>query len=145
MKSERVAQSLQNLGLALASLEQFLAEPIRTNRDKAGIIQAFEFTYELSWKTFQKIVQEEGLHVATPRQAFASALQVGFIPPAEEAVWIGMMKDRNLTSHTYHERLAEEIVQRIRTSYFPIFKVTIARVEDQLARGLGNPSGAESL
>ena len=145
MQSERVAQSVQNFGLALASLEQFLAEPIRTNRDKAGIIQAFGFTYELSWKTFQKIVQEEGLHVATPRQAFASALQVGFIPPAEEAVWIDMMKDRNLTSHTYHERLAEEIVQRIRTSYFPIFKVTIARVEDQLAHGLGNPSGAESL
>ncbi len=145
MQSERVAQSVQNFGLALASLEQFLAEPIRTNRDKAGIIQAFEFTYELSWKTFQKIVQEEGLHVATPRQAFASALQVGFIPPAEEAVWIDMMKDRSLTSHTYHERLAEEIVQRIRTSYFPIFKVTIARVEDQLARELGGLSSAENL
>ncbi len=83
--------------------------------------------------------------MATPRQAFSSALQVGFIPPEEEAVWISMMKDRNLTSHTYHEQLAEEIVQRIRTSYFPIFKVTIARVEDQVARGLGNPSCAESL
>jgi nucleotidyltransferase substrate binding protein (TIGR01987 family) len=128
MKSDRIKNSLQNLRLALASLEQFLAEPVRTNRDKAGIIQAFEFTYEVAWKTFQKIAQEEGLRVATPRQAFSCALQAGFIYAEEEAAWIGMIQDRNLTSHTYHESLATEIVERIRTSYFPIIKSTVARV-----------------
>ncbi len=132
MPSERLATSLTNFGLALTSLEQFLAEPVRTNRDKAGIIQAFEFTYELAWKTLQRMAQEDGLQVGTPRQAFASALQAGLIPPEEEAVWIGMMKDRNLTSHTYHESLADEIVQRVRTSYFPIFKATMARIKDTI-------------
>jgi nucleotidyltransferase substrate binding protein (TIGR01987 family) len=131
MKRDRITNSLRNFKLAVDSLEAFLTEPVRTNRDKAGIIQAFEFTYELAWKTFQKAAQEEGLHVATPRQAFASALQAGFIHPEEEPIWIGMMQDRNLTSHTYHESLATEIVQRVRTSYFPTIKATLARVEGQ--------------
>ena len=84
MPDDRLTRSVHNLTLALHSLEQFLAEPVRTNRDKAGIIQAFEFTYELAWKTFQRIAQTEGLQVATPRQAFASAMQMGFIPPEDE-------------------------------------------------------------
>lgn len=129
MKPERLTHTLRNLKLALTSLEEFLAEPIRTNRDRAGIIQAFEFTYELAWKTFQKLAQEEGLHVATPRQAFSCALQAGFILPEDEATWIAMMQDRNLTSHTYHESLATEIVARVRTSYFSLIKATVARIE----------------
>ena len=135
MKSDRVNNALQNFRLAFASLEQFLTEPIRTNRDKAGVIQAFEFTYELAWKTFQKIAQEEGLRVATPRQAFSSALQAGYIPPDEEARWMNMMQDRNLTSYTYHESLATEIVERIRTIYFPTLKAAMNRLEMQMASG----------
>lgn len=135
MKSERVHHTLQNFRLAFASLEQFLAEPIRSNRDKAGVIQAFEFTYELAWKTLQKIAQEEGLQVATPRQAFSSALQAGYIPPEEEARWIGMIQDRNLTSHTYHESLATEIVERIRSMYFPLFKAVLDRLQTEMTSG----------
>src|SRR5688500_14497003 len=131
MQSERVGRSVQNFEHALASLEEFLAEPVRTNRDRAGIIQAFKFTYELAWKTFQRIAQAEGLQVATPRQAFASALQAGLIPPEEDALWIRMMQDRNLTSHTYHEQLATEIVQRIRTSYFATLQAAVARIQTQ--------------
>ena len=134
---------MRNLTLALHSLEQFLAEPVRTNRDKAGIIQAFEFTYELAWKTFQRIAQADGLQVATPRQAFASALQMGFIPPDEDAVWLGMMQDRNLTSHTYHDNLATAIVHRVRTSYLPTLQVTVARIIAQRPEVADEPSATE--
>ena len=69
------------------------------------------------------------MHVATPRQAFSSALQAGCILPEDEATWLGMIQDRNLTSHTYHENLATEIVVRVRASYFPLIKATVARIE----------------
>ena len=134
---------MRNLTLAVHSLDQFLTEPVRTNRDKAGIIQAFEFTYELAWKTFQRLAQAERLQVATPRQAFASALQMGFIPPEEEAVWLGMMQDRNLTSHTYNESLATDIVQRVRTSYFPTLRATVVRVKAQRPEVADEPPATE--
>ena len=51
---KRVKNSVRNFSLAVASLEEFLAEPVRTNRDKAGIIQAFEYTYELAWENVSK-------------------------------------------------------------------------------------------
>lgn len=143
MSDDRLTRSIRNLTLALHSLEQFLAEPVRTNRDKAGIIQAFEFTYELAWKTFQRIAQAEGLQVATPRQAFASAVQMGFIPPEDEAVWLGMMQDRNLTSHTYHESLATDIVERVRTSYFPSLQAAVAQIKVQRPEVADEPPATE--
>jgi nucleotidyltransferase substrate binding protein (TIGR01987 family) len=143
MPDDRLTRSLRNLILALQSLEEFLAEPVRTNRDKAGIIQAFEFTYELAWKTFQRLAQVEGLQVVTPRQAFASAVQMGLIPPEEEAVWLGMMQDSNLTSHTYHEKLATDIVERVRTSYFPTLRVTVARLKSQRPEIADEPPATE--
>jgi hypothetical protein len=36
----------ENFGKALAKLKEFVAAPIVTERDRAGIIQAFEFTFE---------------------------------------------------------------------------------------------------
>ena len=47
-----------------------------------------------------------------------------------------MMQDRNLTSHTYHEQLATEIVQRIRTSYVAALQSATARIQTQYTDGL---------
>jgi hypothetical protein len=49
-------QALQNLERAMGELETYAALPIVHRRDKAGLIQAFEFTFDLFWKTFQKLV-----------------------------------------------------------------------------------------
>ena len=45
----------------VATLDRFLQEPVETERDRAGVIQAFEFCYELSWKSLQEIATSEGL------------------------------------------------------------------------------------
>jgi len=34
-------------------------------------------------------------------------------------VWIEALKDRNLTIHTYEEKIAVAVEQKIRDSYFP--------------------------
>ena len=62
----KFTQSLENLALAFAQLEEFVALPVQSNIERAGVIKAFEFTYEAFWKTFQKAAQSEGIVVVTP-------------------------------------------------------------------------------
>ena len=57
----------------------------------------------------------EGKAVFSPKESLQAAYQLGWLH--NEAVWLSMLRDRNLTSHTYHEELAEQIVDRICTYY----------------------------
>lgn len=65
----------ENFHKALSKLESFVREPIVTERDRAGVIQAFEFTFEQCWKTFQKIAHREGIKSNSPRQSLQAALE----------------------------------------------------------------------
>lgn len=78
-------------------------------------IQRFEFTIELFWKTFRHLLALEGRETYSPKESLQAAYQLGWIQ--DEQAWLDMLKDRNLTSHTYNETLAEQIVQRIRLYY----------------------------
>lgn len=111
----------QNFSTTLSKLQEFLSEEIKTDRDRAGLIQGFEFTFEQCWKAIQKKSGEEGVQVVSPKQAFSNALGRGWISQDEESIWLDMIKDRNLTSHTYKEALALEIEQSIKDIYEPAF------------------------
>ncbi len=114
---DKVTDSLANLELALNNLERFLDEPIVSDRDRAGVLQAFEYTFELSWKAAQKIGADQGLSAQSPRQALKAAFQLGLIPLDEEETWLSMLNDRNRTVHTYRAELAQEIFERVRDRY----------------------------
>jgi len=114
---DKVTDSLANLELALNNLERFLDEPIVSDRDRAGVLQAFEYTFELSWKAAQKIAADQGLSAQSPRQALKAAFQLGLIPLDEEETWLSMLNDRNRTVHTYRAELAQEIFERVRDRY----------------------------
>ncbi len=114
---DKVTDSLANLELALNSLERFLNEPIVSDRDRAGVLQAFEYTFELSWKAAQKIAADQGLSAQSPRQALKAAFQLGLISLDEEETWLSMLNDRNRTVHTYRAELAQEIFERVRDRY----------------------------
>lgn len=120
--------ALANLERALAELESFAALPIVNRRDKAGLIQAFEFTYELFWKLFMKLAPDAGLSASSPREALIAAAQAHLIAPDEESHWSQMLRDRNQTSHTYNAALADEILERLLVSYLPCFRSAAIRV-----------------
>lgn len=98
---------------ALDQLQSYVQKPVEDDRDKAGIIQAFEFSFELTWKAAQKIAGERGVKVASPKSALGFVMQEGWILPEKELSWLKMLEDRNLTSHTYDQGLANEIYERI--------------------------------
>lgn len=84
-----------------------------------GTIQRFEFTFELFWKAVKKLLFEEfGIDTNAPRKALEAAYQNNLIQ--NEEVWIAMLRDRNLTSHTYKEDLAIEIYHNIKNQYFDV-------------------------
>jgi nucleotidyltransferase substrate binding protein (TIGR01987 family) len=87
------------------------------NRDSA--IKRFELTFELSWKTAQQFLKDQGLVCRSPRECFKELFRLGLIE--DDGAWIAMMEDRNQTVHTYHEETADTIYGRI-PSYLRLFQ-----------------------
>ncbi len=111
-----------NFEKALATLHRSISKPIEDERDLAGIIKGFEIVYELSWTILKTTLRESGLEAAGPRDVIRAAWQIGFLKVETEATWLNMIKDRNLTMHTYDETFAREMVQRIIAQYTPAFQ-----------------------
>ncbi|WP_108649849.1 HI0074 family nucleotidyltransferase substrate-binding subunit [Dongshaea marina] len=112
LNQANASDSFTSLGLTLERLKEALQRsPEKDSLVLDATIQRFEFCIELTWKVLKKILEAEGEQVATPRQALSAAYQAGWFD--DEALWLGMLKDRNLTSHTYREELALEIYQKI--------------------------------
>lgn len=108
-------KALENADAALTQLVAFLAEPVSSDRDRAGVIQAFEFTFEATWKLLKHVAEEEGLAAESPRRALTSGYKLGLVK--DETLWLEMLRDRNLTSHVYHHQIAERIFTAIRARY----------------------------
>jgi nucleotidyltransferase substrate binding protein (TIGR01987 family) len=120
---------LINFRKTLSELKKYLSIPVSNDRDRAGIIQGFEFTFEQSWKSIQKIAAEQGASIGSPKAAFSFAMQNQWILISDEPKWLALLKDRNLTSHTYQEELAHEVIERIQTQYVRMFESLLASLE----------------
>jgi len=123
-----LSAALANLERAFAELESYLTLPITHQRDKAGLIQGFEFTFEIFWKAFQKLAPDAGLEASSPRESLMAGLKLHLITPEEAPHWSQMLRDRNLTSHTYNQSVADEIVERLVRDYVPCFREALARL-----------------
>lgn len=84
---------------------------------KDGVIQRFEFTFELLWKSLKVFLEYEGIECRTPRECLKSAFRIGIIE--DEEAFLDMLEDRNKTSHIYDKEESEKIFQRIRNDYIP--------------------------
>jgi len=120
MSSERLELSAEKLARALDRLDEVLALPGEGPMIDATI-QRFEFSFELFWKTLKRGLEEAGRSVsATPTDVLSAAWQADWLDEDEDT-WIGMLKDRNRTSHIYDEAGALEIYTRV-PSYAPLMR-----------------------
>lgn len=111
MKTNEPAESIEQFGKALTRLEEVLQRMPSDDIVIDATIQRFEFTIELCWKALKKKLAYEGIETTTPR----SVLQQSYISNwiNDEQLWLNMLADRNLTSHTYREEQARAIYARI--------------------------------
>ena len=96
-------KALSKLGIALE------AKKTELNRDAA--IQRFEFSYELMWKSLKSVLKDSGVICNSPKACFKEAFNQGWIQ--DEPLWLDMLQNRNLTTHTYDEALAEKVYRRL--------------------------------
>lgn len=87
---------------------------------KMAIIQAYEMVFELGWKTLKDFLTEKRVKVDFPRNIIKEAFAYEIIEDGE--IWIKMLDDRNLTSHTYDEQIATRVVNDIKDKYYPALK-----------------------
>lgn len=122
----RWKQRFQNYKDALKKLEEAVLlsqERPLSELEQQGLIQAFEFTHELAWNTLKDLFEEQGPSVSIlgSRDATRLAFKRGLIGEGE--TWMDMIKSRNLSSHTYHREIANNIAGRIIRDYFHHFKL----------------------
>lgn len=124
--SPALTLSFEQTKLALAALQQMVEKPMQADRSNIdACIQRFEFTIELFWKLLRRILESKGVLVVYPKDVLRSAYAGGLID--DELQWLQMLKDRNQTSHTYNEKLADEIYQHIK-EYFPLLETTYLKL-----------------
>lgn len=116
----RYQEKLSDFDKALNRLNEAIEESKNNTKSttlKDGVIQRFEFCYEICWKVMKMYLENEGIEEAkSPRSTFREAFKVELIDDGE--AWIDMLKDRNLTSHVYDEEMAIEIYEKIITKYY---------------------------
>lgn len=119
MDVTRFQERKADLLKAVARLSDACAQPSNEfMRD--SVIQRFEFCWELAWKTLRLWLEYLGVEATNPRDVFREALQNSLIQDGN--AWSELQRMRNLTSHTYDEKLAEQVYQFIRANGLPLFE-----------------------
>lgn len=116
----RWIQRFKHFSKALGQLTKFVEKGSLNEFEQQGLIQSFEYTYELAWNTMKDYFEAQGeTNVHGSRDAFRLAFKRGLVEDGE--TWMDMVTSRILTSHTYNEDIAEKIAAMIVNRYFPVF------------------------
>ena len=126
MKDE-LKYSIEKFNKALSRLNIGIKKA-KDQLDNDGVIQRFEFTFELLWKTLRLFLLSEGIITKSPKEALKESFRFGLIK--DEEIFLDMLNDRNQTSHIYSEDVSKEIVRRIKKFY--ISKLT--ELSDELGK-----------
>lgn len=130
----RWQQRFANYKKALLQLESAVTlsqQRALSHLEKQGVIQAFEFTHELAWNVLKDYLQDQGNQtIKGSKDATREAFKVGLIIDGEQ--WMAMIQSRNMSSHTYNESTANQLVEAIIHHYFPLFVVLQSEMEKYL-------------
>lgn len=128
----RWKQRFKNYILAYKQLKSAVDlsnQRILSDLENQGMIQAFEFTHELAWNVMKDYFDYQGGNLITgSRDATREAFSKGLIQNGE--VWMEMIKSRNVTSHTYNNNIANQIVEKIRQEYLSQFTLFLNKMTE---------------
>jgi nucleotidyltransferase substrate binding protein (TIGR01987 family) len=120
MKNDiRWRQRFENFEHASGLLREALAiDPSEmSDLEKEGVVQRFEYTFELAWKTLKDYLVYSGVvfDQITPRSVIKQAFAAKII--VDGRTWIDVLEQRNLMSHTYDKEIFEAVFGSISQQY----------------------------
>jgi nucleotidyltransferase substrate binding protein (TIGR01987 family) len=121
--------ALEKFKTALTRLEEGVKKIQSMPQDdlgKDGVIQRFEFTFELLWKALKIFLESKGVLCKAPIDCLQEAFRLGLI--RDDVAFGDMLKDRNKTSPIYSKDQAEEILHHITVAHLPKMKELLARL-----------------
>jgi len=129
----RWIQRFNNFCKALDQLTRFIQKQDLNELEIQGLIQSFEYNYELSWNTIKDYFENQGeTEIHGSRDAFRLAFKRGLIKNGY--IWMEMIGSRSITSHTYNEDTVNEISPKIKNVYYNEFvklKKTLSNLKEK--------------
>jgi len=118
----RWKQRFDNFERAFRLLQSALVErPLEdfSDLEQQGLVKRFEFSFELAWKTMKDFLESSGIQVnpVTPKAVIKEAFAAKIIDDGQ--LWIDMMLDRNLLSHTYDQKSFLKALNSVKNVYLP--------------------------
>jgi len=107
--------------------------PAESELLRDGVIQRFEYTFELAWKSLRRYFRMyafESIETMTNRQVFRKAAELGLITNVE--AWFEYLLDRNQTSHVYDDEIAKDVFESIRP-FITDVKILLQNLQNNLA------------
>ena len=106
---------MEKAGDALARLHEVVIRDDLSDLERDGLIQRFEFCFEILWKCAKDYLREvEGIDAASPKNVFRMSRNVGLLTDEETEQALAMVNDRNSTSHMYDENMAVLLADHIK-------------------------------
>lgn len=131
---ERLILKYRDAQNSLETLKNILQEPFSIIiRD--ATIQRFEYTFEAFWKFIQEYLKEkEGIIVNSPKSCFREIFSLGFTSEEETVQLLEMTDKRNETAHTYKEKVADAIYEKI-NAYARLIVKVLEKLKDKIPLG----------
>lgn len=129
MKKSDLVLYISNFEKALNKLKEGITIA-RDELDKDGIIQRFEFCFELFWKTLKNFLKFSGIECDSPRSSIKEAFKTGIVE--DDEIFLDMLEDRNLSSHIYDDKISQEIFERIKNVYINSFEKTLKNLKEKM-------------
>lgn len=127
-KDIRWKQRFQNFKKAFNQLRVAVNQyPDLNDMEKEGMVQRFEYTFELAWKTLKDYLESREVEAKFPRDVIKLAFQYEIIKDGE--TWMDMLERRNEISHTYNETYFQNVVKLITGPYFQAISQLLDRLE----------------
>jgi nucleotidyltransferase substrate binding protein (TIGR01987 family) len=129
MKAIRWRQRFENLRRAYSLFDEGVKAESLNRLEKEGVIQRFEYTFELSWKTMKDYLESQGVTASYPREVLKEAFAHALV--ADGDVWMEMLERRNMLAHTYDEKTFETAFALACGSFHEAISNFVGRLEKE--------------